>query len=259
MRYHGRDTIRPARPDSARGLVALIDAAANLGAKTDLPQVTKARKIADREADIIATATRLRSGEGSNEASLGQQYYAGKLDDAALISAAVHMQSARDPRGTVQKILTAAKNAAANDAHNVLAEVGDRWITDVLRPVADPLIAQATARAEDIPDTAVIHPTTPTNQYDRLGITPAIRDAWHDLGDILTKLLEVHAIADAFRSLALLDTPAHTTTEELRWLYPDRLIGTTTVYEQLFVQSVRNGAQPGIYTAAELTATTVAA
>lgn len=255
MRYPSRNELRVDRVIDLSSIFRITDELAEMGCNTNLPAVRKARALADRERDIRVQAQQLRiDATTAGITDLGADLYAGKITTAELLARAAGLKDATETNGIVSKAFAAAGAQARSEGLTHLAGIGDEWISKVIRPAVDALTTKAAEHVEAIPsdiNTPVPGYVT-TGQAERDGYTRAAREAFTGLEYVLTDLLKLHGAADALRSAGIIPMPSNRDPEQLRWRHPERLRGRIGDYRTFYIDAVRNGAEPGIYTADEL-------
>jgi hypothetical protein len=232
----------PTRPvRHAAGVFAYLDQAAQLGADIDFPEVKRARKLYGRVEQIQTDAAMVRAG-AFDSATIAKLYADGKASVEDVLDAAA--RAATSTKTTAAKVLADAERIAERAVMTELAKPGDRYI-EALRPVLAPIV-------ETIDDLAA---KIPTDCYDAIAVkSHGVKVAWAQLDQAVAQWDEVHHIADSLRISGLVPVRRERYGEDYRWGRPDRLDGTNrgTLRNHFILQGFRNGAQPGIYTDAEV-------
>jgi len=132
-----------------RTALALVEHAATLGAKVELPEVKLARKALARLCEVEADAAHLRSGDDHATSRTATEYLAGKATVDGILDAAVRDTARQSDYSKWVMIAAQAKANAAIVAQ--LATLGDRMVTDVLRPVVNGVLGPLDELAATIP------------------------------------------------------------------------------------------------------------
>lgn len=241
--------LTPHRPSSVAAVLAPLDRAAELGCDVECDALAAARGLAVRQHDIDRAAADLRAAGGSAAIDgLGRRFHAGDLDLEGLAAAGVAAAVAADRDGPVQLALDTARLLVTADAVHTLRAAGDRLVTDVLRPRVDALL-------DDLRVHAAAIPTTVSAAYDkRLTHDRDIREAWGRAHDTIVVLGEAHRCADQLRINGCI--PAQPCDSgRYRWRRPDLLTGHPGWPQRFLLDNLDSGAQPGIWTEAEVAET----
>lgn len=208
-----------------------------------------ARKLAEREAEIEADRAALR-----RPFELGRtvaSYRDGDLHLDDVVALAVRDLVAQEPNGTiartVARVLDGAVHHLGQQAHAALSKPGDQWL-EALRPEVDRRLQVA------LDLVALIPPSVSDEIAARAHPDRKVYRAWLDLTEALDRLAAVHATADQWRNRGFVPVDAPVHCQDLRWLHLDRLNGDTRRPVWFFCHNVRRGAEPGLYTQAQLDA-----
>lgn len=240
-------------PPNITGLLAGLDALADLGVRTDHPKLKPARRAAERVRELRQQNTAVRARGADQELQrVAHAYASGEIVAEQLPENVVRID-AMDTRTnkTLHRVLDQAEAVASGVGIKVCRdELGDRWITEILRPAVDNIVAALTPELIERAEHAV-HLLRHDLDHQR-----ASRDALERLRDLLAQLDKIHDLAVSLMNCGIVPMARRRESwhrEDIRWLHHDRLDGSSTViYEPFFLQAVRNGAEPGLWTADEL-------
>lgn len=264
MTYTGYMEIKPdpRKPRLSIMLPRLDAAAASIGLTLDLPELTKARACQTRADELRRAYSDHKAQARAKATDAAREYAAGKIDAATVLeqvgaSALLTGEADTHARQLVEEGAAAVEATGAPLLHNVSEA---KWLK-VIRPVVAAALDHANAVADELgiegprpqPRNIVsaTHPWAPTAQ-DLKDIDT--RHRWEKLEDALDKLDQAHTFADLLRDWGMLPVvEGRTHREDYRWLHTARLRGNLTDRRVFFLAN-RHTAEPGIYTAAELTA-----
>jgi hypothetical protein len=183
-----RDTPKP----EMRSILRMLDTLERLGCNIDLPAARKVRKLAKRHGEIAAEKRTEAGSAADIQTATARDLAAGKISAGDVRSAAVAATLSADGASTLHKIYDRALAILSRQARDHLAELGDRWITDVLRPVVDQTAARILA---DIPANMApaIRPRDPDSE--------ALVAGRLDAQVAHTQLRELHGVAHQLRVL----------------------------------------------------------
>jgi hypothetical protein len=235
-----RDTPKP----EMRSILRMLDTLERLGCNIDLPAARKVRKLAKRHGEIAAEKRTEAGSAADIQTATARDLAAGKISAGDVRSAAVAATLSADGASTLHKIYDRALAILSRQARDHLAELGDRWITDVLRPVVDQTAARILA---DIPANMApaIRPRDPDSE--------ALVAGRLDAQVAHTQLRELHGVAHQLRVLRCIPaTPRDVTCWEWDTSLGYRGRPDTTLAG--FIHTAHNGSTPGIYTEAEAAA-----
>lgn len=165
---------------------------------------------------------------------------AGKLDARQVRDAAVTAHLVGDRSSALNAIYSLAEMKAAGAMGRHLAGLGDRWVTEILRPVVDRLTVAIMAA---VPRPETIHPADPSSA-DRLSVNDEARDAH-------AALRELHGYANYLREYRIIPATRRRT-DAWEWATPSGSRGTTEDKLVHFVAHTHAGHGPGIFTEAEV-------
>lgn len=225
---------------SAAGLMDYIDRSMRtIGVPTpDLPEITRARKIVERERKLLAELNELNAAPAAN---LADRVLDGKvsLADAALLAA----QEAAGKGETATRVYTDAARVGASRAYDELAAIGDRWVTDVFRPLVEPIVAELAQMTDLLGKCS--HQGPLQGHKDR-----STRDRWVRANDLARDLEAIHSTADGLRARGIIPARVRDVSDEWRWARLDRL-ARLAADPLSILDNIERGAEPGIYTEAE--------
>lgn len=234
MRTDGRVT------DPAH-IVMIIDMLDHYGAKLDKhPEIKKARAAYKRWLELRDERAQL-PGAGANAIDQAATALAnGTHTTADLHHAAVIATLAASKSSALAEIYTAAQAKATNAFVASLREFGDKWITEVFRPLIN---TQITRLMDDVPDPSRIHPSNP-NAKDLLTNRNEAREA-HNL------IRDLHSRANYLRETRIIPATRRRT-DAWEWGTPAALRGHTEDTIVHFVAHAHAGHEPGIFTETEV-------
>ncbi|MGO1584268.1 MAG: hypothetical protein ACTHXO_13745 [Actinomycetaceae bacterium] len=225
---------------SADTLDNILDTLAGLGARLDRPEIKRARKSIER-----ARATRREiegNIRGATTTTAARDYAAGTADLDDLRAAALTAELSKDRTSILNKTLDSAARHCEADARNHLADLGDTWVTGILRPVVDDLAAQVLA---DIPPAmaASIYPPTRPGDDAAADLLTGRLDAQVAHG----RLRQAHATATQLRQLRCIPATERDTS---CWEWSTSLGERQYAGDDLatFVYLAHRGHRAGIYT-----------
>lgn len=247
-------TLRPGTGSASNvvEVLAALDSLAPYGVRTDHPKIKPARKAADRVREVRQSNETIRahaSGGADNALTkIAETYARGDLAPDDVPERVGHVAALRNGNDALRTVLARAEAVASAPGIRALAELGDTWVVEIVRPAVDAALAALTDevvegawQALHMPEHEVKHDRPRRDALDRLRDATARLDV---LADYVTSL----------RNVGWVPTPRRRngpTAEDMRWLHCDRLSGDLGDYEAFFVLNLRNGAEPGVWTAAE--------
>lgn len=235
--------IRPSTGRATSGASALNNLErllARVGATMpNLPEVKRARKIIETERAIGAAFAELANHRAVD--ALAAQVIDGSLTVTQALVATAEAAASNGKSARELQDATRRKSAARTVAE--LAAVGDRWVTDVLRPIVTPIVEELTGMV-DLLDKCN-HRGPRAGHDDR-----ETRDRWTRATDLCADLTAIHAVADELRNLAIIPASNRDISAEYRWGRLDKL-GTLLEEPLAILTNIANGAEAGIFTEAE--------
>lgn len=202
--------------------------------------IKKARAAHARWKQLRTEAGELSATSSQTIEQTASALAAGTISTADLHSAAVAATLAASASSALHQIYDQASVKATNEVVHHLRALGDKWITDILRP----LIAEQIARLmDDVADPARIHPSNP---YARDLLTNR-----HEALEAHSRIRELHAKANFLRELRIIPASKRRT-DAWEWGLPAELRGQTEDTIVHFVAHTHAGHEPGIYTDREV-------
>ena len=236
--------LRSKPPADMDSITRALDTLAALGCNLDLPAIKRVRKLQERHRDVTRTASADLKGADGILAEAATALADGNIGPEEVRAAAVAATLAGDRSGSLHKVYSGAKSRLTRRADTELASLGDRWITDVMRPVADTLVADILA---DIPVAVAesVRPRDPESESLLAGRSAA-QVAY-------AKLRQLQGIATQFRIARRI--PA-TSRDESAWRWNTTMGHRQRADKSLseFVYLAHRGSTPGVYTEAEAAA-----
>lgn len=249
------NSTRPSDLDLYLYLSDGLDALAALGVKADHPKLKAPRKIAERLPAIRAAGANLWQRNPSDLiADAAQRLVRGDLTAADLPAEAVHIDAgtSKENTATARRIVDGAQGLVDNEAAAACRELGDLWITEVLRPAVQRTMEAVTPDLLDDGWTAVNMQTDDRNHPS----ARHLRAALEKVDDIIATLDQLADEAIMWRNYGWVPTPARPQgrwqSEDLRWLHHEKLGALTVHYRAFWLLAVRNGAEHGIWTTDEI-------
>lgn len=246
--------LHPSRPADLDQFLEGLDTLGAFGAKTDHPKLKPARKIAGRLPAIRAVGADLWQRNLSDSiADAAHRLVRGELTAADLPAEAVHIEAAssKEDTATVRRIVDGAQRLVDNEAAQACRELGDLWITEVLRPAVQRTMEAVTPDLLEEGWTAVNMTTDDRNDPS----ARHLRAALEKIDDIIATLDNLADWAIGWRNYGWVPTPTRPEgwqAEDFRWLHHDKLGGMTVHYRAFWILAVRNGAEHGIWTTDEI-------
>lgn len=231
-----------------------LDTLAALGVRADHPKLKPARKIAERLPAIRAAGANLWQRNLSDEiADAAQRLVRGELTAADLPAEAVRIEAgtSKENTATTRRIVNGAQGLIDNEAAAACKEIGDLWITEILRPAVTRTMEAVT------PDLLEDAWTAVNMQTDDLNHPSArhLRTAIEKVDDTIATLDRLADEAIEWRNYGWVPTPSRPVgwqAEDFRWLHPEKLGAVTGRYRAFWLLAVRDGAEHGIWTTSEI-------
>jgi len=221
-------------------LIDSLDELEAYGANLDkYPAVQKAREAFARWETIAAARTAATAAQRQLIADTAAEYVAGTLDESAIQQRALNALIVSDTDSPLFQIYSEAQRAVTRETVRHLSELGDTWVTDVLRPLVQ---AEIDAIMSDVPWPELVHPSNPGS---------ASMLEWREVArDAHGRLTRLHGIANDFRRAGVIPAGRH----EYEWSASAHERGHTTDDLVSFVAHQHAGHGAGIYTEAEVAA-----
>ncbi len=247
---NNRSTINPTN-DLERVLTSLDE----LGLTEAVPDV---RVMYANALDYSRRSRQAATDYSTLQRDLARGIVDGRLDlDAALDEIAdADRKSSREGAGAA--LLEQAAKIGHNRASKLLADYGDRLITEVLGPLADETLTDAAAAAEVLPDWM-------TNDEEAMKGDRHQRDAWATLVRAANIWKRVQALTAFFRSGGFMPTSTLAAPQDearFHYRHPERLSkydpSRRPPLALILALDIRGGAEPALLTAAEVDASLTA-
>lgn len=236
--------IRPSAARAMNGATALAVIEQTLeraGAKMpSYPEVKRARALIETERALSAEFQSAASTHATNQA-LAAELIEGNVSVGQAIVAAA--EAAASEGKAAQALRDATMRRTAGLVVEELRKVGDKWITDVLRPIVAPIVAELEGMVDLIEKCGPHGPSK--GHEDR-----ETRDRWTRLNDLAADLEAVHNAADSLRNMSIIPASNRDISDEYRWARLDKL-GSLSAEPLAILANIANGAEAGIYTETE--------
>lgn len=242
-------TIPRGRQTDAADLARTLDTLDTLGANLDRPQIKRARAVITRAGQIDRQAGDDRGNVDTIKADAARAYAAGTITTEELRAAAVAASLTADRTSPLYGMYASAARHVITEALDALTELGDEWVSGIMRPVVNDLTAAVLA---DIP------PAMAARTYPRDTASADLLYGRLDAQLAHGRLRQVHAAANVLRVLHVI--PA-TVRETSCWEWNTSMGERAETGEDLatFVYLAHRGHKPGIYTETEAAAAEAAA
>lgn len=159
-----------------------------------------------------------------------------------LAAASAKSLSATDPYSAYSVIFANAEAIASHTAHAVLAEYGDKWVTETFRPH---VTKHVTTILDAIPDLLVVDAPRDQRQMEFMLHNTAVSEAWSSLQGIYTAARQLRSYG-VIPSLGERDDAyEYKGNSDVRGYLLDADITT-------FCWAAQNGLTPGLYTQTEI-------
>ena len=213
---------------------------------TDLskyPAVKKARQAYARWEKTASARAAAAATQPQLVADAAAEYVAGTLDEAGIQQRALTALIVSDNASPLFRIYDEAQRALTRETVRHLTDLGDGWVTDVLRPLVE---REVQAIMDDVPWPERVHPSN-------LGSASMLE--WREQArDAHGRLTRLHAIANDFRRAGIVPSGRKRWSHEYEWAVPAVERGYTTDDLVSFVAHQHAGHKAGIFTETEVAA-----